>query len=36
VVCHTQNELRSLCDVLVEIGSGKVLGFTDPADKRRG
>jgi molybdate transport system ATP-binding protein len=25
VVSHTQSELRSLCDILVEIGTGKVL-----------
>jgi molybdate transport system ATP-binding protein len=25
VVSHTQSELRSLCDILVEIGAGKVL-----------
>jgi molybdate transport system ATP-binding protein len=27
VVSHTQSELRSLCDILVEIGTGKVLGI---------
>jgi len=27
VVSHTQSELRSLCDILVEIGAGKVLGI---------
>jgi ABC-type molybdate transport system ATPase subunit len=28
VVSHSQSELRSLCEVLVELGEGKVLSVT--------
>jgi ABC-type molybdate transport system ATPase subunit len=32
VVSHSRSELRSLCDILVEIGKGKVLRIFQPEE----